>query len=53
MPGAEIGRYAYEKHAGDDDFVQPRTLINDVMSETDREHRQACSQAVDATHAPS
>ena len=27
-PGAEIGRYAYEKHAGDDDFVQPRTLVN-------------------------
>jgi catalase len=38
VPGAEIGRYAYEKHAEDDDFVQPRTLVNQVMSETDREH---------------
>ena len=38
VPGAEIGRYAYEKHSGDDDFVQPRTLVNEVMSETDRDH---------------
>ncbi|MFZ0381287.1 MAG: catalase [Solirubrobacteraceae bacterium] len=38
VPGAEIGRYAYEKHSGDDDFVQPRTLVNQVMSETDRDH---------------
>jgi catalase len=38
VPGAEIGRYAYEKHSGDDDFVQPRALVNEVMSETDRDH---------------
>ena len=38
VPGAEIGGYAYEKHSGDDDFVQPRTLVNEVMSETDRDH---------------
>src|SRR3954466_6442649 len=35
---AEIGRYAYEKHAADDDFVQPRALYRDVMSDTDRRH---------------
>ena len=34
----EIGRYAYEKHAADDDFVQPRALYRDVMDDTDREH---------------
>jgi catalase len=34
----EIGRYAYERHAEDDDFVQARALYRDVMSETDREH---------------
>jgi catalase len=38
VEAAEIGRYAYEKHAGDDDFVQPGTLYRDVMDETDREH---------------
>jgi catalase len=38
VPGGEIGRYAYEKHAEDDDFVQPRALINDVMDDTDRDH---------------
>jgi catalase len=38
VPGAELGRYAYEKHSGDDDFVQPRTLVNQVMSQTDRDH---------------
>jgi catalase len=38
VEAAEIGRYAYEKHADDDDFVQPRALIRDVMDETDRDH---------------
>jgi catalase len=38
VEAAEIGRYAYEKHAEDDDFVQPRALYRDVMTETDREH---------------
>jgi catalase len=38
VEAAEIGRYAYEKHADDDDFVQPRALYRDVMSPTDRDH---------------
>jgi catalase len=38
VDAAEIGRYAYEKHADDDDFVQPRALYRDVMDDTDREH---------------
>ena len=38
VEAAEIGRYAYEKHAGDDDFVQPRALYRDVMGQTDRDH---------------
>jgi catalase len=41
VEGAEIGRYAYEKHADDDDFVQPGALYRDVMDETDREHLAA------------
>jgi catalase len=36
--GGELGRYANPKHAEDDDFVQARNLINEVMTETDREH---------------
>jgi catalase len=38
VEAAEIGRYAYEKHAEDDDFVQPGALYRDVMNETDRDH---------------
>ena len=38
VEAGEIGRYAYEKHADDDDFVQPRALYRDVMDGTDREH---------------
>jgi catalase len=38
VDAAEIGHYAYEKHAEDDDFVQPRALVRDVMDDTDREH---------------
>jgi catalase len=38
VDAGEIGRYAYEKHADDDDTVQPRALWRDVMSDTDREH---------------
>jgi catalase len=38
VEAAEIGRYAYEKHRDDDDFVQPRALYRDVMTDTDREH---------------
>jgi catalase len=38
VEAGEIGRYAYEKHADDDDSVQPRALYRDVLSDTDREH---------------
>ena len=34
----EIGRYAYDKHAEDDDFGQAGTLYRDVMSATDQDH---------------
>ncbi|MFG1680992.1 catalase [Nonomuraea sp. NPDC049269] len=34
----EIIRSAYTKHAEDDDYVQPRALWENVLSETDREH---------------
>ena len=38
VEAAEIGRYAYEKHADDDDHVQPRALYRDVMGQADRDH---------------
>jgi catalase len=38
VEAAELGRYAYEKHRDDDDFIQPGTLVRDVMSPIDREH---------------
>jgi catalase len=38
VEAGEIGRYAYEKHRDDDDFVQPRALYRDVMDDIDREH---------------
>jgi catalase len=38
VEAAEIGHYAYEQHADDDDFVQPGVLYRNVMSDTDREH---------------
>jgi catalase len=38
VEAGELGRYEYVRHAEDDDFVQPRALYRDVMSETDREH---------------
>ena len=31
-------RTAYVPHADDDDFVQPRALYRDVMTDTDRDH---------------
>jgi catalase len=37
VPGGELGRYAYEKHAEDDDFGQPGTLYREIMSDTQRE----------------
>ncbi len=38
VTGGEIGRYANEKHAEDDDFGQAGTLYREVMTDTDREH---------------
>ena len=38
VEAGELGRYAYEKHADDDDFVQARALYRDVMDDDDREH---------------
>jgi catalase len=38
VEAGEIGRYAYDAHAEDDDFVQPRALYRDVMNDTDRAH---------------
>ncbi len=35
---AELGRYAYEKHAEDDDFGQAGTMWREVMNDTDRDH---------------
>jgi catalase len=43
----EIMRTAHTPHADDDDFVQPRALWENVMSETDQEHLVAniCAHA--------
>jgi catalase len=38
VEGGEIGRYAYEKHRDDDDFLQARALYRDVMAPVDRDH---------------
>jgi catalase len=38
VQAGELGRYAYEKHAGDDDFAQVGTLYRDVLDDTDRDH---------------
>ena len=38
VEAGELGRYAYEEHAEDDDFVQPGTLYREVMNGTDREN---------------
>jgi catalase len=38
VAAGHLGRYAYDKHAEDDDFGQPRTLYRDVMNDTDRAH---------------
>jgi catalase len=38
VEAAELGRYAYERHAEDDDFIQAGTLYRDVMNEVDRNH---------------
>jgi len=38
VEAGELGRYAYDKHADDDDFVQAGTLVRQVMTDVDREH---------------
>jgi catalase len=38
VEAGELGRYEYEKHPADDDFVQPRALYQKVMTVTDRDH---------------
>ena len=47
VEAGELGRYAYEKHAEDDDFVQAGNLYREVLDDTDRdhladEHRRPC-----------
>jgi catalase len=37
VEAGELGRYAYEKHAEDDDFGQPGTMYREVMDDTNRE----------------
>jgi catalase len=37
VEAAELVREAYSRHDEDDDFVQPRALIRDVMDEAARE----------------
>lgn len=38
VDAGELGRYAYEKHAEDDDFGQAGTLYRDVMNDADRDN---------------
>jgi catalase len=37
VEAGEVGRYAYEKHAEDDDFGQPGTLYREVMDDAAKE----------------
>jgi catalase len=41
VEAGELGRYAYERHRDDDDFVQARALYRAVMDAGDREHLAA------------
>ena len=41
VEAGEIGRYAYEKHREDDDFLQARNLYRDVMTPPERERLAA------------
>jgi catalase len=41
VDAGDLGRYAYEKHAEDDDFGQAGTLYRDIMDDTDRAHLAA------------
>ena len=38
VESGELGRFAYEKHAEDDDFGQAGSLYRQVMGDTDRDH---------------
>ncbi|MET4782778.1 catalase [Glaciihabitans sp. UYNi722] len=38
IDSGELGRYAYEAHAEDDDVTQPGTLYRDVMDDVARDH---------------
>ena len=38
VEAAEIGHYAFELHADDNDFGQAGTLVREVMNDTDRDH---------------
>jgi len=38
VEAGELGRYAYEKHAEDDDFVQAGNLYREVLDDTGRDH---------------
>src|SRR3954451_10246692 len=38
VEAADLGRYDYQTHRDDDDFVQPRALYRDVLDDTDRAH---------------
>src|SRR3954468_14129508 len=53
VEAGELGRYEYEKHVDDDDFVQPRALYKNVMSPTDRAHlvRNIVAHASDGVSA--
>jgi catalase len=54
VEAGELGRYEYDSHADDDDFVQPGALYRDVMSDSDREHlaTNIIAHASDAVSAP-
>jgi catalase len=53
VEAGEVGRYAYEKHSDDDDFVQARALYRDVMDDMDRERllRNVAAHAGDGVSA--
>jgi catalase len=54
VDAAELGRYEYDKHVEDDDFVQPGALYRDVMNDTDRQHlvTNIVAHAGDGVSAP-
>ena len=38
VEAGELGRYAYDKHAEDDDFGQAGSLVRDVLDDAGRDH---------------